>query len=125
MVTHYAKPSGYAFGRRGLQRPGGPDPPRPAGTPAQRQSAGRRHRGEVPNLTSCHLQAPALAATGEPGARTTARATSLLPAQPGAAESGGPVARSLPGVLELKTGGPEVVRRIGRAPHNQEADRNK
>src|SRR2546422_624003 len=87
IVTHYASPFGYVFGRGKarsksggrLPRPGRSHPPRRAGSPAAGKPACGTDRAGLSCVTAGHLQAPATAAPGAFGPGTPAGKTSLLP----------------------------------------------
>src|SRR5438132_5931478 len=109
MVTHYAKPNGYAFRRPGIRRSCRSHSPRGARSVAPGPPPGRRDCARFSNLASGGLKAPASAPRGRSRDRDARRAQSLLSAQPQASQAGRPLARALPKVLGL-----EVVKKGGR-----------
>src|SRR6266849_4067108 len=72
--------------------------------------AGGTDRAGVPDIATGHFQALAATAPRPPGAGAARGASSSVPAQSGAAESGGFVARAVPGFLAGEFEQPQGVR---------------
>ena len=110
MVTHYAEPIGYIFGGSDVSCFGRSHASRRSRSAAAGKPACWQHRGSLPSLSSGNLEAPAIAAPGASGARTSRRSPPRLSAQSRTIASCGFLARALPYFLEREPGQLESIR---------------
>src|ERR1700730_900755 len=110
MVTHHAKPFGYIFGGSDVPGLGRSNAARGSRSAAAGKPASGPHRGSLPSFASGNLEAPAIAAPGASGARTSRRTPPRLSTQSRTTASCGLLARALPYFLEREPGQPESIR---------------
>src|SRR5215813_753075 len=118
MVTHYAEPIGYIFGRDHLSSARRSHAPGRARSAPARQPVGRVYCPSIPGFPSGHFQAPALAAPSSSGAGAERGKAQVLSVKPGAAESSRSLVRVVPRLLEHEPGELESVRRSGACERN-------
>ena len=110
MVTHYAEPTGYVFGGSDVSGFGRSHASRGSRSAAAGKPACGPHCRSLPSFASGNLKAPAIAAPGASGARTSRRSPQGLSAQSGTAASCGFLARALSQLLEREPGQLESIR---------------
>src|SRR5690242_13872192 len=113
MVTHYAEPIGYVFGRNYLSSSGRSDPPGSFGFATARKSASRADCAGLSCLSSGNFQAPALTAPRSLGTGAEGGEAPVLSIESGAFESSGSLVGVISHVLEHEPGELERVRGSG------------